>query len=193
MEGICRKAERTKLKTLRTDNGGEYTSNKFKKHLKDEGIRYKKTVPKIPQQNGVAKRLNRTLVELARSMFLAINLLKCYWAEAVSTAVYLKNHYPTKAVQGKTPYEAWHGEKPRVDHLRVFGCDAYAHVPKDEQGKFNTKARKCVLVGYGEETNGNRLYNVTEGKILHSQDVQFNEKSRTVDKAHVMFKVKITI
>ncbi len=88
------------------------------------------------QNNGVAERLNRTLVESARSMLLDANLSKCYWAEEVSTAVYLKNRCPTKAVQGKTPYEARNEEKPKACHLRVFGCDAYAHIPKDERGKF---------------------------------------------------------
>ena len=68
--------------------------------------------------------------------------------------------------------------KPRVDQLRVFGCDAYAHIPKDERRKFDTKARKCVLFGYGEETKGYRLYDVTEKKIIHSRDVQFNEKPK---------------
>ena len=80
-------------------------------------------------------------------------------------------------VQEKTPYEAWHGTKPSVDHLRVFGCDSYAHVPKDERGKFDTKARKCILLGYGEETKDYRLYDVSKGQILYSRDVQFNENS----------------
>ena len=174
-KALVERQSKRKLKTLRTDNGGEYTSNKFETYLKDEGIRHERTVPKTPEQNGVAERLNRTLVESARSMLLDANL---YWAEAVSTAVYLKNRCPTKAVQGMTPYEAWHGEKPRVDHFRVFGCDAYAHIPKDERGKFDTKARKCVLLGYGEETKGYRLYDVTTKKVIHSRDVRFNEKAK---------------
>ena len=177
-KALVEKQSKRKLKTLRTDNGGEYTSNQFEKYLMDEGIRHEKTIPKTPEQNGVAERLNRTLVESARSMLLDANLSKSYWAEAVSTAAYLKNRCPTKSVQGKTPYEAWYGQKPSVDHLRVFGCDAYAHVPKDERGKFDTKARKCVLLGYGEETKGYRLYDANGRKVLYSRDVQFNEKSK---------------
>ena len=80
-----------RLKTLRTDNGGEYVSNKFDSYLKEEGIHHELTVPKIPEQNGVAERLNRTLVEIARSMLLDAKLPKKYWGEAVCTAVYLKN------------------------------------------------------------------------------------------------------
>ncbi len=69
------------------------------------------------------------MVESARSMLLDANLSKSYWA---ATAVYLRNRCPTKAVLRMTPFEAWHGG---VDHLRVFGCDSYAHIPKDECGK----------------------------------------------------------
>ncbi len=150
----------------------------FEKYLRDEGIRHEKTIPKTPQQNGVAERLNRTLVESARSMLLDANLSKQYWAEAVSMAVYLRNRCPTKAVEGKTPYEAWYGQKPKVDHLRVFGCDAFAHIPKDERGKFDTKTRKCILLGYGKETKAYRLYDISQKKILYSRDVQFNEETK---------------
>lgn len=77
-KALVERQSKRKLKTLRTDNGGEYTSNKFEKYLKDEGIRHEKTVPKTPKQNGVAERLNRTLVESARSMLLDANLSKRY-------------------------------------------------------------------------------------------------------------------
>ena len=123
-KALVEKQTKHKLKTLRTDNGGEYTSRRFEQYLKSEGICHEKTVPKTPEQNGVSERLNRNLVESARSMLLDANLPKVYWAEAVNTAVYLKNRCPTKAVQGRTPYEAWYGKKPNVEHLKVFGCTA---------------------------------------------------------------------
>lgn len=167
-----------KLKTLRTDNGGEYTSKKFEAYLKSEGVRHECTIPKTPEQNGVAERLNRTLVESSRSMLIDAKLPHKFWAEAVSTAVYLRNRCPTKAVKGMTPYEAWYDEKPKVEHLRVFGCDAYSHIPKDERGKFDSKARKCILLGYGQETKGFRLYDPTQRKVLHSRDVRFNENEK---------------
>ena len=113
-------------------------------------------------------------------MLLDANLSKCYWAEAVSTAVYLKNRCPTKAVRGMTPFEVWHGRRPNVDHLRVFGCDAYSHIPKDERGKYDTKARKCILLGYGEETKGYRLYDAEKKRVLHSRDVKFMKVTRGV-------------
>ena len=137
-----------KLKTLHTDNGGEYTSAEFTMYLKKEGVRHEFTVPKTPQQNGVAERMNRTLVEVVCSM---LSDAKLPWAEALSTAVYLCNRSPTTAVQGKTLFEAWTKEKPDVGHLKAFGCLCYAHVAKDERQKFDSKARKCIMLGYGTE------------------------------------------
>ena len=122
------KTTRKKVRTFRTDNGGEYTSSQFENYLKAEGIRHELTVRKTPQQNSVTERLNQTLVEMARSMLLDSKLPKKFWGEAISTAVYLKIRTPVKALN-KTPFEVWHGKKPKVNHLRMFGSDAYAHVP----------------------------------------------------------------
>ena len=165
-----------KLKALRTDNGGEYVSNEMKNFLKKEGVHHELTVPKTPEQNGVAERLNRTLVEAVRCMLCDSKLPQCFWAEAVSTAVYLRNRSPTKAVDGSTPIEAWTGEKPRLDHLRRFGCAAFAHIPKDERRKLDSKAKKCILVGYGVSTKGYRLYDFEKKRAFFSRDVVFNEE-----------------
>ncbi len=87
-----------KLKALRSDNGGEYTSTAFNNYLRTEGIRHELTIPRNPQQNGVAERFNRTLMESTRSMLVESGLSKTLWAEALSTAAYLRNRSPTKAV-----------------------------------------------------------------------------------------------
>ena len=97
-----------------------------------------------------------------------------FGAEALSTAVYLRNRSPTKALEGITPYEAWSGTKPDVSSLRICGCSAYAHVPRAERRKLDSKARKCVLLGYG--TNY-RLYDLGRMKVIHSRDVVFDETS----------------
>ena len=81
-------------------------------------------------------------------------------------------------MEDKTPYEAWSGDRSNVKHLRVFGCIAYAHVPKDERKKLDSKSRKCILLGYGAEIKGYRLYQGERGKVLHSRDVIFDESSR---------------
>ena len=130
---LVEKSSGMKVKVLHTDNGGEYVSKEFEEYLTKHGIQHELTVSKTPQQNGVAERMNRTLVESIRSMLADSKLPKCFWAEALSTATYLRNHCPTNAVEGKTPYEAWTGNKPNIGHLRIFGCDTYAHIPKDEK------------------------------------------------------------
>ena len=80
------------------------------------------------------------------------------WAIALCTAAYLRNQSPTKVIEGKTLHEAWTKEIPKVEHLHVFGCNAYAHVPKDKRQKLDSKMRKCILLGYGQETIGYQLY-----------------------------------
>ena len=162
-----------KLKVLRTDNG-EYVSDRFKEYLKSEGVRHELSVPKTPEQNGVSERMNRTLVEAVRTMLADAKLPQKFWAEALSTAAYLRNRSPTKAVE-MTPFKAWTGEKPNVAHLRAFGCLTYAHIAKDEQQKLDPKAKKCILLGYGTETKGYRLYDLNRGKVFYSRDVLMNE------------------
>ena len=102
-------------------------------------------------------------------------LPKRFWAEALSTATYLHNRSPTNAVQKMTPYEAWTGMKPNVSHLRVFGCEAYSHVPKDERNKIDPKARRSIFMGYGDGVKGYRLYDQDKQRIYYSRDVIFHE------------------
>ena len=166
-----------KVKILRSDNGGEYTSNEFVKYLSQEGIKHELTIPHTPQQNGAAERLNRTLIEGVRTMLADSKLPHGFWAEALSTYVYLRNRSPTNALTGITPYEAWCGSKPDVSFFRIFGCSAYAHIPKTERRKLDPKSRKCVLLGYGASQKGYRLYDIERLKVIHSRDVVFDETS----------------
>ena len=142
-KALVEKLSGRKIKTLQSDNGGEYTSAEFSSYLAKEGIKHELTIPHTPQQNGVAERLNRTLIEGVRTMLADSKLPHRFWAEALSTAVYLRNRSPTKALEGVTPHEAWSGTKPDVSSLRVFGCSAYAHVPKAERRKLDSKTRSA--------------------------------------------------
>ena len=166
-----------KIKVLRSDNGGEYTCHMFEKYLKDKGIQHQFSVPRTPQQNGVSERMNRTIQEAARSMLNNAKLPKKFWAEAVHTAVILRNRSPTVSVNGVTPYECFHSKKPDVSHLRIFGCTAYMHVPKETRKKWDSKTKKCTFVGYSLTSKGYRLYDASTGKIHISRDVLFDESS----------------
>ena len=114
---MIEKATGKQVKTLRSDNGGEYVAKDFEHYLKSNGIGHQLTVRKTPEQNGVAERFNRTLVEMVRAILSDSGLSKKFWAEAVSTACYLRNRSSTTAVRGMTPHEALYGEKPNVQHL----------------------------------------------------------------------------
>ena len=145
-KALVEKSSGRKLKVFRTDNGGEFTSAKFENYLKIEVITHQLTVPKTPEQNGVAERMNRTLVESVRSMLANAKLPHKFWAETLSTATYLRNRSPSTAVKGKTPFKAWTSRKPNVKHLRVFGCDAYAHVPKMNERNLTLKLENVFFL-----------------------------------------------
>ena len=164
------------VKKLRSDNGGEYSSNDLEQFCNDRGIIRETTVPYTPQQNGIAERANRTLMEMVRSMLHHGNMPLKFWAEALSTAVYLKNRSPTSCFTGQTPYERWFNEKPTVAHLKVFGCTAYAHIPDVQRKKLDKKSQKCVFIGYPEGCKGFKLFNPVKGTIFRSRDVIFLEK-----------------
>ena len=164
------------IATLRTDNGGEYLSREFQAYLKSKGIRHELTIAHTPEQNGVAERMNRTLVESARAMIAHAGLSNNYWAEAVATAAYLRNRTTTSALkEEKTPYEKWYERKPDISHLKVFGCVAYAHIPDSERRKLDKKAEKLRFVGYCKNSKGYRLLDVETRKIKKRRDVTFNE------------------
>ena len=165
------------VKVLRSDNGGEYTSNNFAKFCVKKGISREFTVPYCPQQNGVAERMNRTIMEGARSMLYQAKLPLDFWAEACSTAVYLHNRSPTTALKNETPFERLFGRRPDISHLRVFGCVSYVHVPDGQRRKLDAKARKSIFVGYPPGVKGYKLYDLEKKKFVVSRDVQFFEQN----------------
>ncbi|KAJ0491696.1 putative RNA-directed DNA polymerase [Helianthus annuus] len=165
------------LKTLRTDRGGEFCSGEFNAFCDEHGIHRELTAPYTPEQNGVAEHKNRTVVEMARCMLKAKSLGNQFWGEAVATAVYLLNLSPTKAVEGKTPFEAWYALKPSVSHLRVFGCPAYGLIPSQHRKKLDTKSNKCIFVGYCTQSKAYRLYNPVKQCIVTCRDVVFDEQA----------------
>lgn len=165
-----------RIAKLRTDNGGEYVNDEMRAFCRGKGIVMQLTVPYTPQQNGVAERLNRTLMERARALLAESGFGKEMWGEATYTATYITNRCPTSAVQeNKTPYELWNGRKPDVAKLRIFGSTAYLHVPKELRSKLDPKCKKFYLVGY--TVNGYRLWDMAKKKIVVGRDVVFDEKT----------------
>ena len=163
---------------LRTDRGGEFTSHEFDAFCKANGISRQLTAAYTPQQNGVAERKNRTIMNMVRSMLSEKQVPKNFWAEAVNWTAHVLNRSPTLAVKNMTPEEAWNGVKPNVDYFRVFGCIGHIHVPDSKRKKLDDKSFQCVLLGMSEESKAYRLYDPTSKKIVVSRDVVFEENER---------------
>jgi hypothetical protein len=165
-----------KIKTLRTDNGGEYTSKEFVAFCKSAGIRRELTVPHNPQQNGVAKRKNRSIEETVKALLNDQGLSMFLWGAAAMTAIYVQNRSPHRILKDMTPEEAFSGKKPNVENLRIFGCPVYSHIPKDKRKKLEPSGKKGIFVGYSESSKAYRIYIPEQHKIEVSRDVTFNEK-----------------
>lgn len=110
-----------KIKFLLSDNGTEYKNYQFDTLLKNFGIQRRLTIPNNPEQNGVAERRNRTLVEAARCLLTQSGLPPSFWAEAMCTVNYVRNRCPTSRLDGRIPYEAWTEEVSDVSELKEFG------------------------------------------------------------------------
>ena len=164
-----------KIKCLRTDNGGEYTSREFAEFCKIAGIRRHFTTAYTPQQNGVAERMNRTLLERTRAMLGTAGLEKSFWAEAVNTACYVINMSPSTAIGLKTPIEMWNGKKADYSNLHIFGSPVYVMYNAQETTKLDPKSRKCMFLGYADGVKGYRLWDPTSRKVIISRDVIFAE------------------
>ena len=164
------------IKMIRSDNGGEYISTDFDSFCTKKGISRQFTSPYSPAQNGTAERLNRTIIESARSMLHQANLPLSFWAEACNTAVYLHNRSPTSALQDMTPFECLFGKKPDVSHLKVFGCVSYSYVPDSQRQKLDAKACKAIFVGYPTGVKGYKLYDLQKKKFIVSRNVCFFEE-----------------
>ncbi|CAL5331695.1 unnamed protein product [Camellia sinensis] len=164
-----------KLKCLRTDNGGEYTSKEFEAYCATHSIRQEKTVLGTPQHNAVAERMNRTIVEKVRCMLKMTKLPKPFWEEAVLVACYLINRSPSVPLNFQIPEEVWSGREISYSHLRVFGCKAFAHVSKEHRQKLDDKATPCIFIGYGDEEFGYRFWDLKNKKVIRSRDAVFQE------------------
>ncbi|PKI65872.1 hypothetical protein CRG98_013735 [Punica granatum] len=178
-----------KLKCVRADNGGEYRGL-FENYCRTHGIKLEKMVPKTPQQNGLAERMNRTIVERVRCMLSQAKLSKSFWGEAMRSAVDLINLTPSVTLDGDVPQQVWTGKKISYKHLRVFGCRASVHIPRDERSKLDAKAKQCIFLGYAYEEIEYRFWDPDSKKIIRSMDVVFFE-DQTIEDLQKLEKAKV--
>jgi len=165
------------IKFLSSNGSGEHIFDAFKEFCLTNGIQQQITTPYTPKQNGVTKRKNCTLIEAILSMLYHTGFTKSYWGEALLTTNYLQNTLPTKALDNITPYEIWYGHKPNLSYLKVFGCIAYVHRPKEtrQKSKLESKSLECWFLGYEDGIKGYHLQDKSSKQIIMFRDVIFRE------------------
>ncbi|KAL5777605.1 hypothetical protein ACOSP7_010531 [Xanthoceras sorbifolium] len=170
----------TKISILHTDNGTEYFNKRLGTFLKEKGIYHQSTCVDTPQQNGIAERKNRHLLEVARAIMFSMNVPKYLWGEALLTAAYLINRMPTRVLKYQTPLMHFKHYFPlsRIYSdlpLKVFGCTVFVHISHHSRSKLDPRAEHCVFIGYASNKKGYRCYNPLTRKFFVSMDVSFLE------------------
>src|SRR5688500_14467405 len=178
LKGFLRRAQNEfslRIKKIRSDNGMEFKNSQIEGFLEEEGIKHEFSSPYTPQQNGVVKRKNRTLLDVARTMLDEYKTSDRIWAEAVNTACYAINRLYLHRILKKTSYELLTGKKPNVSYFRVFGSKCFILVKRGRKSKFAPKAVEGFLLGYDSNTRAYRVFNKSTGLVEVSCDTVFDE------------------
>jgi hypothetical protein len=176
-KALIENLSKRKIKMLRSDNGGEYTSKEFVSFCRDVEIKRELTTPYNPQQNGVAEKKNGTIMEAVKTMIHDQDLPMCLWAEAAMAVVYVQNRLSHSALRFKTLEEMFTRKKPEVSHLKIFGCPVFIHIPKEKRNKLEPSGKKGIFVGYCEVSKAFRIYIPGHRHIEISRDVTFDEEA----------------
>ena len=180
--GIVRQAQTQcgcKVKRLYADGGTEFINQTLKAFCSEEGIVLHYPPARTQQLNGVAERSVRTNKEAARSMMLHAGTPTRFWYRAAMHATYLWNRTTVAPATGMTPFECVFKRKPSIRHWGVFGCDAFAHVPKEQRGAFAAKMEPCIYLGHDPVQNSAVVYVLRTGKLISSRDLEYREQSFT--------------
>ncbi|GJV72883.1 putative ribonuclease H-like domain-containing protein, partial [Tanacetum coccineum] len=169
-----------KVKIIRSDNGTEFKNRVMLEFCGEKGIKQEFSNARTPQQNGVAERMNRTLIEAARTMLADSHLPTTFWAEAVNTACYTFNRVRVTKPQNKTPYELLFGHKPILSYIRPFGCHVTILNTLSPLGKFDGKSDEGFLVGYSVNSKAFRVYNLVTKRVEVNLHVNFLEEKPNV-------------
>ncbi|UYV71448.1 hypothetical protein LAZ67_8003257 [Cordylochernes scorpioides] len=163
-----------RLKCIRSDNAPEYLSKEFKDYLEGEGIGRQLSVEYTPQQNGVAERANRTLLDMTRCFMIEGDLPETLWAELIHTSTFIRNRCPRNN-DCKTPHELFTKRKPVVSHLKIIGSKSFAVNNRPNRSKFAPRSEEYKLIGYFTESKAYRLWKPGTRTIIKSRDVRFIE------------------
>jgi hypothetical protein len=165
-----------RLKAVRSDRGGEFSSRSFKEFCDKNGIKREYTIPRTPQQNGVVERKNRSVQQMARSMMNEKNIPHTYWVEAIHTAIHILNKAHLRPHSDKTPYELWFGRPASIKHFKVFGSTCYIKNNDENIGKYDDWADEGIFLGYATNSKGYICYNKRLHKLVDCIDVKVDEE-----------------
>ncbi|XP_022859302.1 uncharacterized protein LOC111380069 [Olea europaea var. sylvestris] len=157
------------------DLGGEYTSNKFCELLALDGTIHQTSYTDIPEQNSVAERKHRHIVETARSLLLSASVSSMFWGEAVLIAIGLINIIPSSHISGFSPFKKLYGYTPNYSLFRVFGCTCFVLRPHVERSKLSSRSAICVFLAYGGGKKGYHCFDPITQKLYVSRHVVFLE------------------
>ncbi|KAJ9546418.1 hypothetical protein OSB04_018961 [Centaurea solstitialis] len=172
------------VRSIRSDHGTEFKNSTLETFFDQKGISQNFSSVRTPQQNGVAERRNRTLIEAARSMLSEGNLATQFWVEAVNTVCYTQNRSLIVKRFRRTPYELFRNRKPSIEHLHIFGCVCYILNSKDNLGKFNSKSDDGIFLGYSSISKTYRVFNKRRQTIEETIHVKFDESGPTFPHPH---------
>ncbi|SCZ99435.1 BZ3500_MvSof-1268-A1-R1_Chr3-1g06010 [Microbotryum saponariae] len=164
-----------RVKTLRSDNGGEYVSTAFNGYCVARGIHRELTIPYTPEQNGRAERANRSIVEGTLALLSHSGLPRSCWDEVAMCYIHAKNLSPHAALGGAIPNSRWSGHTPSVGGLRAFGCRAWTTVPAHRRDKLDPKGIPLVFVGYDRHAKAYRLLDPSSMRVSLGRNVTFVE------------------
>ncbi|GKC62900.1 putative ribonuclease H-like domain-containing protein, partial [Tanacetum coccineum] len=169
-----------KVKVIRCDNGTEFKKREMNQFCKMKGILSQFSVARTPQQNGVAERRNKTLIEAAKTMLADSKLPTTFWAEAVNTACYVQNRVLVVKPHNKTQYENFNGRTPTLSFMRPFGCHVTIFNTIDHLGKFDGKADECFFVGYSVNSKAFREFNSRTRIVEENLHIRFSKSTPNV-------------
>ena len=165
----------SKLKTLRSDGGGEYISKEFKSYLSTCGILHQLSCPYTPQQNGLVERKHRHIIETTITLLSKASLPFQFWSYAVQLAIFLINLLPIATLQFHSPYFLLYHSQPDLHQLRIFGCACYPLLRPYTSHKLEPRTKECIFLGYSSVSKGYLCFDpITESMYL-SRHVLFNE------------------
>ncbi|SGY38242.1 BQ5605_C003g01985 [Microbotryum silenes-dioicae] len=164
-----------RVKTIRSDNGGEFTLRNFVNFCLAKGIRRELTIPYTPQQNGRVERANRTIKEGILALLYSAGADPRLWAEAARYFVHCKNLMPHAGIRGDIPDTRWHGVAPDISSLRAFGCRAWHCLPSVKHTDLDPKAMPLIFIGLDDHAKAYRLFDPVTRKIILSCNVVFRE------------------